>query len=117
MTSQGNLEKNVLWFYATINLPRGKGVVCMLNNIFEIYSSTANYTLRPPDGCVYVSDEVEVAGTAYTDDLIYFTSIGLGCKGTAFITGIAWQVPPELQSLDGATAIWTADFKRNSGLR
>lgn len=89
----------------------------MVDQTLQISGGQAgNITLSPPDGCVYVSKKASIASVTYENGK-YITSLNHKCKGTAFISGIAWQVPDSVTTLINVVANWTGTFTSTESLR
>lgn len=109
--------KSILWFHATINIPKRDGMVCMVDQTLEISGGQiGQVTLKPPDGCVFASKRQPIASVVYENGM-YVTSINHNCKGTSFISGIGWQVPDDVTTLLDVQAEWTSTFTTSESLR
>ena len=96
---------NYLWFSSVLqcpNLPRNcqSFTVHVFSQTIDLSVDNTNITLNVPDAYITFSNGVAASTTVFTNGEWVTTAV-LGSRGNTFISGLAWQVPFNLNNLFG----------------
>ena len=96
---------NYLWFSSVIKPVSsrnqiGNFTVHVFNQTIQLAVDNTNITLSVPDAYIYFSNGLAVATTIFTNNQ-WVTYSSLGCSGNTFASGLAWQLPFNLNNVAG----------------
>jgi hypothetical protein len=96
---------NYLWFSSVIHASScqnrgGVFTVHITDQTIQLAVDNTNITLSVPDAYVYFSNGVATATSVFTNGQ-WVTHSSLNCSGNTFASGLAWQVPFDLNNLTG----------------
>lgn len=95
---------NYLWFNSVIrSTPRGNTnpfTVHIFDQTIQLLVDNTNITLNVPDSYVIFTNGLSTTSTIFTNDQ-WITYTGIGLSGNTFASGLAWQVPFNLNSVVG----------------
>ena len=96
---------NYLWFSSVIQPTscqnrNGAFTVHIFDQTIQLVVDNTNITLTVPDACVTFSNGVATATTIFTNNQ-WVTYSSLKCGGNTFASGLAWQLPFNLNNLAG----------------
>ncbi len=105
-------SNNYLWFSSVIQpvsyrYNNGNFTVHVFNQTIQLSVDNTNITLSVPDAYVYFSNGVASATSIFTNGQ-WVTYSSLGCSGNTFVSGLAWQLPFNLNNTVGGC--WGRDF-------
>ncbi len=97
---------NYLWFSSVIQANNSwwnrnsTFTVHITDQTIQLAVDNTNITLSVPDAYVYFSNGVATATTIFTNNQ-WVTHSSLNCSGNTFASGLAWQIPFNLNNLVG----------------